>query len=144
MCHSGLNTLVASNSPHLLWYTTSPQVSLTAFQINLPRSPLSRASARGGFRSFSKDSSWGLASSMSRSKAGLSKPCGDKASSPGDEWDCCTPGCRCRELEVPGTDILRKSIRGMSVEEKWLFTLNDPWKQASEGNRTCAHTWYVM
>lgn len=39
-----------------------------------PRSPLSKASARGGLRSFSRDSSWGLASSISRSSAGLSRP----------------------------------------------------------------------
>ena len=89
--------------------------------ISLPRSPLSRASAKGGLRSFSKDSSWGLASNMSRSKAGLSKPWGDEAISPGAEWDCCTPGgWRCRVFDVPGTAMLRKSIRGKSVGENWF------------------------
>lgn len=96
--------------------------------ISLPRSPLSRASAKGGLRSFNKDSSWGLASNMSRSKAGLSRPWGDEATSPGDEWDCCAPaGWRCRVFDVPGTAMLRKSIRGKSVGEnrfevyfKWL------------------------
>ena len=95
---------------------------------SLPRSPLSRASAKGGLRSFNKDSSWGLASNMSRSKAGLSRPWGDEATSPGDEWDCWAPaGWRCRVLDVPGTAMLRKSIRGKSVGEnrfevyfKWL------------------------
>jgi len=43
-------------------------------QLHPPRSPLSRASARGGLRSLSSDSSCGLLSSICWSKAGSSSP----------------------------------------------------------------------
>lgn len=78
-----------------------------------PKSPLSRASARGGLRSFSKESSCGLASNMSRRSAGLSKPCGVEGRS-GEDWrapSAAGDGWGCWD-EVPGTAMLLKSIRG--------------------------------
>lgn len=78
---------------------------------DLPRSPLSSASAKGGLRSFSRDSSWGLASSISRSNAGFSKPWGNKGASGGDGRRRCAGGWRCW-ADVPGTAMLLKSILG--------------------------------
>lgn len=48
------------------------QISSTRFC--LPKSPLSRASARGGFRSLSSESSCGLDNNICWSKAGSSSP----------------------------------------------------------------------
>lgn len=89
--------------------------------LHLPRSPLSRASARGGFRSLSNDSSCGFASNMSRSKAGLSNPWGERAEPgvvvagggrdwvPLGTWAWC---CLFWPEEVPGTAMELKSMRG--------------------------------
>lgn len=94
----------------------------------LPKSPLRRASASGGFRSFSSESSCGLDKSICWSKAGSSKPWGElpgKATGAlgcGVRWRGCCPsdagGCGLvvlrgvAEDDVPGTEIERKSIRG--------------------------------
>lgn len=94
----------------------------------LPRSPLSRASASGGFRSFSNESSCGFASNMSRSKAGLSSPWGERAEPDPDpepepgvvawggrdwvtlgRWAWC---CLFWPEDVPGTAMELKSMRG--------------------------------
>lgn len=88
----------------------------------LPKSPLSRASASGGFLSFRSESSWGLDNSICWSKAGSSSPWGE------EPWKvtgvegcgarcaagCCglTAACWLVEEEVPGTVMERKSIWG--------------------------------
>lgn len=94
----------------------------------LPKSPLSRASASGGFRSLSSESSCGLVNSICWSKAGSSKPWGEVprkatgAEGCGGRWRGCCPidtgGCGLvalrglTEEDVPGTEMERKSIWG--------------------------------
>lgn len=90
----------------LCWELTPPSSRPSS-----PRSPLSKASARGGFLSLSRDSSWGLASSISRSSAGLSRPWGNAGASGGDGRGRCAGGCCCC-VDVPGTAMLLKSILG--------------------------------
>lgn len=84
---------------------------------HLPRSPLRRASARAGFRSFSNDNSCGFASSISRSKAGLSSPWEVEAEVAWGGRDgvalgrgaCC---CLFWPDELPGMAMELKSMRG--------------------------------
>lgn len=98
----------------------------------LPKSPLSRASASGGFRSFRSESSCGFDKSICWSKAGSSRPweveprkavgvegCGARG------CDCCRGGAGCCGrmaprwlVEVPGTVMERKSIWGRPEEHK--------------------------
>lgn len=112
-----------------------------------PKSPLSRASASGGFRSLRSDSSCGLDKSICWSKAGSSSPWGEEPRKADGVEGCvvrCCCGCCCCcccgccgdcccccgacccglmaprwlvEEEVPGTEIERKSIWGRPKEE---------------------------
>lgn len=97
-----------------------------------PRSPLSKASARGGLRSLSRDSSWGLASSISRSRAGLSRPWGNEGASGGEGRGRCAGGGGCCE-DVPGTAMLLKSILGRPERKGTVSVLDGG---SSAGNST--------
>lgn len=117
--HSSINRLI---SPFKKKYKTCDA---------LPKSPLNRASASGGFRSFRSESSCGLDNSICWSKAGSSIPWGeDPRKAIGVEGfgaRCCV-GCCCglialrwlveEEEEVPGTVMERKSIWGRPTGQK--------------------------
>lgn len=88
-----------------------------------PRSPLNRASARGGLRSFSSDSSCGLASNISRNRAGLSSPWGEVAGEAAwgvwtalGFWACVVDWWF---EDVPGTEMELKSMRGSPGEKNY-------------------------
>lgn len=98
------------------WPQWLKQSSALCNHLYSPRSPLNRASARGGLRSFSSDSSCGLASNISRNRAGLSSPWGEEAGEAAGGvwaalgfWACVVE----RWFEdVPGTGMELKSMWG--------------------------------
>lgn len=117
-------TVINSNT----FWTTILACKISSTRFCLPKSPLSKASARGGFRSLSSESSCGLDNSICWSKAGSSSPWGEeprKAIGVEGCWGrgsgCCSWGaCGCGliapcwlvEEEVPGTVMERKSMWG--------------------------------
>lgn len=106
-CHKEGN----NHWPHWL-----KQSSALCNHLYSPKSPLNRASARGGLRSFNSDSSCGLASNISRNRAGLSSPWGEEAGeAAGGVWAALGFWAGVVERwfeEVPGTEMELKSMRG--------------------------------
>lgn len=110
-----------ANMADSLWIKRRQAHPLLCF--SSPKSPLSRASASGGFLSLRSDSSCGFDKSICWSKAGSSSPWGEDPRKAIGVEGCaasCGGACCCgrtaprwlAEEEVPGTVMERKSIRG--------------------------------